>query len=342
MATLPAWPSLSNGDTCINVKALQSLLNYQNGNTALGVDGIFGPKLKTAVSAFQTKNGLSATGTANSSVLTKLIVDLKSGDSKKSAIIAAQHLLGKFEIIEKDGVFGSDMQTIVKAFQNTMGISATGTINATTWRYLFGYDAHPDYKPFTDQFENYCGDTILSKFELMRLNESIVFYRRAAKGYQVPWQLLAAIHYRENRFGQDGPTNKHGPYQISDGTWKVGDYTAKEFLVATNKAATFIKEKAANYNIGLTSTADVKRLFFLYNGAADVYVKQGKALGFTAAEAARGEGSPYVMNRYDKKRDPTVEPTKSNKTWGQIPKDNGSIAYPANTDFGAYTLYVHL
>jgi hypothetical protein len=63
-------------------------------------------------------------------------------------------------------------------------------------------------------------------------------------------------------------------------------------------------------------------------------------LGFTEEEAENGEGSPYVMNRADAKRDPTVEPTKSNGTWGQIKVDYGPIEYPANSDYGAYIYYV--
>ena len=79
--------------------------------------------------------------------------------------------------------------------------------------------------------------------------------------------------------------------------------------------------------------------FFAYNGVADVYKDQATKLGFTSAQANNGEGSPYVMNRYDKMRDPTVEPTKSNGTWGQIKTDRGKIIYPANSDYGAYVVY---
>lgn len=60
---------------------------------------------------------------------------------------------------------------------------------------------------------------------------------------------------------------------------------------------------------------------------------------FSYANACNGEGSPYVMNRADAKRDPTVEPTKSNNTWGQIKVDYGKIEYNANLDYGAYVLY---
>ena len=76
-----------------------------------------------------------------------------------------------------------------------------------------------------------------------------------------------------------------------------------------------------------------------YNGMAAAYKTQAINLGFSSAEANVGEGSPYVMNRADKRRDPTVEPTKSNRTWGQIKSDGGSMVYPANTDHGAFVLF---
>jgi hypothetical protein len=46
------------------------------------------------------------------------------------------------------------------------------------------------------------------------------------------------------------------------------------------------------------------------------------------------------MNRFDQRRDPTIEPTRSNGTWGQIKQDYRPIEYPANTDYGAYTIFI--
>ena len=75
---------------------------------------------------------------------------------------------------------------------------------------------------------------------------------------------------------------------------------------------------------------------------ATAYKTQALNLGFTQAQANVGEGSPYVMNRADCARDPTVEPTRSNITWGQIKTDGGSLEYPANNDYGAYIVYCAL
>ena len=57
MATAPSWPNLAKGNTGTNVKALQCLLNYRNGNTALTVDGSFGPAVQNAVVTFQQSQG---------------------------------------------------------------------------------------------------------------------------------------------------------------------------------------------------------------------------------------------------------------------------------------------
>jgi len=53
------------------------------------------------------------------------------------------------------------------------------------------------------------------------------------------------------------------------------------------------------------------------------------------------------MNRFDILRDPTVEPTKSNNTWGQYKLDGiwpgtpgtNSYVYPANSRWGAYIIF---
>lgn len=84
------------------------------------------------------------------------------------------------------------------------------------------------------------------------------------------------------------------------------------------------------------------RASLAYNGVASIYKTQALNLGFTSDQADVGEGSPYVMNRADARRDPTVEPTKSNRTWGQIKVDGGTLSYPANTDHGAFIVFAAL
>lgn len=183
--------------------------------------------------------------------------------------------------------------------------------------------------------KNYLGNEIYSSAQLEAIEENKTFYEAAASRESIPWQIIAVIHGNETGFKRYGPKNGQGPYQMISGGYPVKDaYTDTEFQEATYDAAEFIKGKAGGRDLADPNNA--KYTLFAYNGMAEVYKKQAKALGFSDEEANLGEGSPYVMNRFDEKRDPTVEPTKSNGTWGQIKTDGGSISYPANTHFGAF------
>lgn len=185
---------------------------------------------------------------------------------------------------------------------------------------------------------DYAGRAVLTKSQIDAINKNKVFYEEAATTEGIPWQILAVIHLRESNLAKRGPSNGYGPYQITPSEYKIGDYTDEEFKSATEKAATFIKNKAGDRD--LSEPDNVKYLLFAYNGMSSSYKEQALNLGFSEEEANNGEGSPYVMNKFDKIRDPSVEPTKTNKSWGQIKKDYGSIEYPANTShYGAFVYY---
>ena len=279
MAAIPTWPILVRDDTGPNVRALQCLLNYRNNNTALSVDGSFGPLVYNAVATFQRQNNIYADGQAGATCFVKLVSTVKRG-AINSAVRAAQH--------------------------------------------------------YTLRGQDYRRHDILTSSQKAALNENKPFYQQAANAYGIPWQMLAAIHYRENKFSRSGPDNRNGPYQISGTNYPVGNYTDAQFQAATNDAAQFIAKTAGNRDLSIRE--NVKRTFYAYNGMAGEYVTQAQNLGLSAG-AANGEGSPYVMNRADAKRDPTVEPTKSGKTWGQIKRDHQGIEYPATNDYGAYIVY---
>ncbi len=191
--------------------------------------------------------------------------------------------------------------------------------------------------PIVGYNTDYRGLQILTDTQLNLLNYNKPFYQSAANKYGIPWKMIAAIHYRETKLKRECPSNGDGPYQIWGKNYPVGPLTDAQFQSMTDEAAAFIKGKAGNRN--LNNVDNVKYTFFAYNGVADAYKTQALNLGFTQAQANIGEGSPYVMNRADCWRDPTVEPTKSNRTWGQIKSDGGSVSYPANNDYGALVVY---
>lgn len=184
---------------------------------------------------------------------------------------------------------------------------------------------------------DYAGNTVLTEAQMQTISSNQPIYQEAAQVAGIPWQLLAAMHMRESGLRRVGPSNGYGPYQITPSSQKVGALTDDEFKTATKEAANFMKAKAGGKD--LSNPNNVKYVFFAYNGMSDAYKNQAKALGFTDEQANNGEGSPYVMNRSDLKRDPTATPTSKNNTWGQIKVDHGSIAYPANRDYGAFVYY---
>lgn len=194
--------------------------------------------------------------------------------------------------------------------------------------------------PGTSDYKDYRGQDILTATQIRLLNENKRFYQNAERKVGIPWQVIAAIHFRENGLKRTGPRNGNGPYQIWGSSYPVGSLTDKQFQTATNAAAQFVKGKVGTIN--LNDDNKVKRAFFAYNGVAAAYKTQAINLGFNTEQANAGEGSPYVMNRADARRDPTVEPTKSNRTWGQIKTDGGALSYPANSDYGAFIVFAAL
>lgn len=187
---------------------------------------------------------------------------------------------------------------------------------------------------------DYKGREIYSSAIMELIKNNQPFYENAAKEVGIPWQMIAVIHVRESGGSRNNPSNGQGVYQFVNkdgGPYNPGPIDDAEFQRQTNLAANFLLKKAGDKAEQLKSGDDnaVKYVFFAYNGIAGAYITQAKNLGFTDEEAANGEGSPYVMNKADEKREPS-------STWGQIKSDGGGITYPANEDHGAFVAYTAL
>jgi len=186
---------------------------------------------------------------------------------------------------------------------------------------------------------DYAGNTALSDAQIKAIKDNEQVYRSSALKAGIPWEMLAAVHYRETGLKNYGPRNGNGPYQIVGNSYPIADsYTPEEFQKASDDAANFIKSKSNG--LSLSNFLNVEFTFFAYNGASSQYINQALALGFAQEEANDGAGSPYVMNQMDQKRDPRDETTSTNSSWGQIKKDGGSIEYPANSGDGQYGAFV--
>lgn len=189
----------------------------------------------------------------------------------------------------------------------------------------------------------YTGDPVIADNLMEKVKENQSVYEAAANKYKIPWQLIAVLHIRESGAERYNPSNGQGAYQLysytgggsnSNAFLPAGEISDAEFARQTEIVADLI---ANSYGSGLDLNTEggVKRFFFQYNGLASVYIAQARDLGYTEEEANWGEGSPYVMNMADERRDPT-----KNSNWKQIVYDGGSaINYPANVVPGAYLMY---
>lgn len=197
----------------------------------------------------------------------------------------------------------------------------------------------------TADFKNYAGDEILSQAERDKIAANRPVYEEAARENDMPWQILAVLHYREHSLNVSNPSNGQGIYQLysytSGGTNSnafkpAGPVTTEEFLRQTKIAAKLVKQQ---YGPELTANPDsrmVKKMFYRYNGEA--YQQQGLDMGFTPEQASIGEGSPYVMSRADAKRDST----KGGMSWYMYVGDHQSTTGHNERNFGAYVVYLAL
>ena len=235
-------------------------------------------------------------------------------------------------------------------------VAPTFALKEKTWdkfdyNYIYYYD--PDGEecdPSTGSVtagdnQLYNGEPILSADALSRIAENRKFYEVSANKYGIPWQLLATLHFREAGLVRYNPSNGQGAYQLysytgggsnSNAFLPAGPISDEEFQRQTDIVAKLVK---TSYGAGLNLNTDdgVKTFFFRYNGTASSYIAQARDLGFSEAEAQRGEGSPYVMNLADEKRDSRVNPN-----WKQIKTDGGGLNSPANLQPGAFVIYASL
>jgi hypothetical protein len=139
------WPLEQNGSTGEDVKTVQYLVTAHGHPT--GVDGDFGPGTKAAVAAFQSSRNLAADGIVGAQTWPLLIVAVQQGMSGDAveAVQSQIHGRGDGAAVAIDGIFGSDTDDAVRAFQMLLGLSVDGVVGEQTWNHLAnGYLAAPD------------------------------------------------------------------------------------------------------------------------------------------------------------------------------------------------------
>lgn len=120
------------------MKAIQGLLRHHGEGPV--VDGIFGASTTTAVKAFQSANGLTASGRVDEKTWAKLVVRLETGATGE-AVKALQRLLNekRGSGLTVDGLYGTPTRRAVTGFQKHMGLTQNGIAGPLTWRYLIAH-----------------------------------------------------------------------------------------------------------------------------------------------------------------------------------------------------------
>ena len=169
------------------------------------------------------------------------------------------------------------------------------------------------------------------------------FYLTESTATGVPWEMLAAIHYRETNFSHSNPSNGQGIFQFVNGDggpYPPGPVSDANFQQQLNYMAGRIQAdyvfrgSLAYTHRALTSTETddfrIQDTLYSYNGRSSQYAQQGTQYGFNASTQPY-EGSSYVMNMFDCAR----------ANMGIITQDNGGID-GVDTRYGTYTLYTRL
>lgn len=190
-----------------------------------------------------------------------------------------------------------------------------------------------------------CSDvyTPLSSFVTNGVNNNRSFYDQVMNETGVPWEMLAAIHYRETNFSHTNPSNGQGIFQFVNGDggpYPAGPVSDGEFVRQLRFMANRLQSdyvwrgsvprerrqlQANEQNITI-----VKDTLYSYNGRASAYANQASQYGYSSS-AQPYEGSPYVMNRFDCQR----------ARMGIITTDGGGMN-STDTRYGAFTVFARL
>lgn len=149
--TVAAWklgfPVLREGKNAdyspVTVRSLQHLLNARGAH--LVVDGIFGPRTRAAVIAFQKAHKLVVDGVVGNRTWRALIITVRYG-SRGPAVRAVQEEanfrnLRNGHSLDVDGIFGLRTRAWVIGFQKAMrtmvpGFQVDGIVGPQTWAAL--------------------------------------------------------------------------------------------------------------------------------------------------------------------------------------------------------------
>lgn len=166
-----------------------------------------------------------------------------------------------------------------------------------------------------------CNQTKIPKEIMERINQNVSIYQSSAKKSDIPWEIIAAVHYREasndpNRSVLSG--EKLGTKNPDSG--KVYNTLQESSDGAAEHLKTMVKSV---YKFDLSASSDdnvIKHAFLAYNRGS-MYKKHGCSV----------DESPYVMNQFDE--------AHKNMRWPNSECEPRSTRGKVNTPLGAFTVF---
>ncbi len=291
--------TLKKGSKGTAVKQLQQRLK-QLGYYSSTIDGDYGNNTVKAVKAFQKKNNLSQTGTADAATLKKVYASsaISANDKVEDADTSTTLKYGsegdKVKELQRrlkelgyykstiDGEYGSGTSTAVKAFQKKNGLSQTGTADETTLKKVYSSSA----VSATDKTEDTDTSTTL---------------KRGSKGEKVKelQRRLKELGYYKNTIDGD-----YGSGTVT----AVKAFQKKNDLTQTGTAdAATLKKLNSSSAIGATDKEESSDYTTLKSGSKGTAVKKLqqrlKELGYynKAIDSEYGSGMVTAVKAFQKK-----------------------------------------
>jgi hypothetical protein len=145
----------------------------------------------------------------------------------------------------------------------------------------------------------------LTRNQIDQIRRQKAVYLKAQELTGVPWQAIAAIHYREHSLSPNNPSRIGGPFQFDPPLTEV---QARNYLTKyTNLGKNLIIDEYAKKGVNDFQTAAIlaachmrhKCKPVLNPNSSDTDIKDAM-WGYNGRAYGSADKSPYVMNMYDK------------------------------------------
>lgn len=228
------------GDSGKKVRELQARLQQLNWFGGELSDN-YGPTTREAVTGFQKKRNLQATGAVDQKTWDSLTAmtkkpsaaDLKNAEPAGKAIMKQGQTSDRIKDLQArltqldwfsekvTGYYGSVTSQAVKGFQGKRGLQATGAVDQKTWDSLTGMTKKPTKSELSGTSGSSSGGSTAGLDKRCLTGRAICINKSTS---QLTWVVdgKAQLHF-DVRFGADTSPTREGSFSVG---WKAKDWTS--------------------------------------------------------------------------------------------------------------------